>query len=157
MNTILDNEVPQLVVLNGDLITGENTFLENATAYVDMIVQPLAKRGLIWASAYGNHDSGFNISREGIYARERSYPGCMTDKMVHGKSSGLTNYYLPVYPATDGPYAAGEEKPALLLWFFDSRGGNEFQKKDALGNLVGIPEWVNESVSAITNHLRAVL
>jgi hypothetical protein len=147
MNTILDNESPQLVILNGDLITGENTFLENATVYVDMIVQPLVQRGLAWASTYGNHDSSFNISREGIYKRETAYQGCLTKKMVNGNSSGLTNYYLPVYSATGGPYVGGEEQPALLLWFFDSRGGYAFQEKDSQGNWVGIPEWVDQSVS----------
>ncbi|KAI7590558.1 hypothetical protein KC316_g3321, partial [Hortaea werneckii] len=63
MNTILDAESPQLVVLNGDLITGENTFLENSTSYIDQIVAPLVQRDLPWASTYGNHDSDFNISR----------------------------------------------------------------------------------------------
>jgi len=50
MNTVLDVESPQLVVLNGDLITGENTYLPNSTHYVDEIVQPLVQRGLSWAS-----------------------------------------------------------------------------------------------------------
>ena len=50
MNTVLDVESPQLVVLNGDLITGENTYLANSTHYVDEIVQPLVQRGLSWAS-----------------------------------------------------------------------------------------------------------
>jgi len=53
MNTVLDNESPQLVVLNGDLITGENTYLSNSTYYVDRIVQPMIQRGLPWASTYG--------------------------------------------------------------------------------------------------------
>lgn len=53
MNTVLDNESPQLVVLNGDLITGEDTSLSNSTAYLDRIVQPMVQRGLPWASTYG--------------------------------------------------------------------------------------------------------
>lgn len=57
MNEILNAEAQQLVVLNGDLITGENAYLENATHYVDEIVGPLVQRGLSWASTYGNHDS----------------------------------------------------------------------------------------------------
>lgn len=54
MQTVLDNESPQLVVLNGDLITGEDTFKENATDYVDEIVAPLVEAGLPWASTYGS-------------------------------------------------------------------------------------------------------
>lgn len=54
MRTVLDNEPTQLVVLNGDLITGENTFKENSTDYVDEIVAPLVEAGLPWASTYGS-------------------------------------------------------------------------------------------------------
>lgn len=54
MRTVVDDESPELVVLNGDLITGENTFKENATNYVDNIVAPLVEAGLPWASTYGS-------------------------------------------------------------------------------------------------------
>lgn len=54
MQTVLDNESPQLVVLNGDLITGEDTERENSTDYVDEIVAPLVEAGLPWASTYGS-------------------------------------------------------------------------------------------------------
>jgi len=53
MNSVLDDESPQLVVINGDLITGENTYLYNSTYYIDRIVQPMVQRGLSWASNYG--------------------------------------------------------------------------------------------------------
>lgn len=36
---------------------------------------------------------------------------------MNQKGSGVSNYYLPVYP-----YEASTV-PAMLLWFFDSRGG----------------------------------
>lgn len=54
MQGVLDDEAPDLVVLNGDLITGENTIKENATDYVDKIVAPIVKSGLPWASTYGS-------------------------------------------------------------------------------------------------------
>lgn len=63
MQTVLDSETPQLVVLNGDLITGENTFRENSTDYVDVIVSPLVKAGLPWASTYGS-EFGSEVSKE---------------------------------------------------------------------------------------------
>ena len=59
--------------LNGDLITGENAFLGNSTEYIDMMVEPLIRRGIPSASAYGNHDSNFNLSREGIPELERRH------------------------------------------------------------------------------------
>lgn len=54
MRYVLKGESPQLVVLNGDLITGENTFKKNGTDYVDNIVAPLVDAGLPWASTYGS-------------------------------------------------------------------------------------------------------
>jgi hypothetical protein len=141
MNQVLDSESQQLVVLNGDLITGENTFLHNSTDYVDEIVAPLVHRGLSWASTYGNHDSAYNLSREHILARERSYGGnARTKQMVFGREAGVSNYYLPVYPSH------GSHKPCLLLWFFDSRGGFYYQEHNATGGLVGQPDWVDQSV-----------
>lgn len=143
INEILDAESPELVVLNGDLITGENTFLENSTLYVDQIVGPLVERGLPWASTYGNHDYDFNISGNAILARERRWPNCRTTPMVFGPDSGVSNYYLPVY---DNNCAGEDCVPELLLWFFDSRGGFRYREKDATGARVGNPGWVDFSV-----------
>lgn len=142
MNAVLDAEFPDLVVLNGDLITGENTFLQNSSLYVDEIVGPLLQRGLPWASTYGNHDSAYNLSREAIFRRERRWPNAQTQQMVFGREAGVSNYYLPVYSSKNG----FDETPELLLWFFDSRGGNYFQELDRDGNEIPQPNWVDQSV-----------
>ncbi|KAL2814281.1 Metallo-dependent phosphatase-like protein [Aspergillus granulosus] len=144
LNSILDAEArPDLVVLNGDLITGENTFLENSTSYLDQIVAPLVARGLSWASTYGNHDEQYNLSSAAMLARENRYRGSRTRSMVPGREAGVTNYYLPVYgPGIRWPWSA----PKLILWFFDSRGGSYFQEQDSEGNAVPRPNWVDESV-----------
>ncbi|KAL2842154.1 Metallo-dependent phosphatase-like protein [Aspergillus pseudoustus] len=144
LNKVLDAESrPDLVVLNGDLITGENTFLENSTSYVDQIVAPFVARGLPWASTYGNHDGQYNLSSTALLARENKYPGSLTQSMVPGREAGVTNYYLPVYGSgTRRPWSA----PKLILWFFDSRGGSYFQERDDEGNEVPRPNWVDYSV-----------
>jgi hypothetical protein len=141
MNKVLDAESQQLVILNGDLITGENAFLSNSTSYIDQLVQPMLERDLPWASTYGNHDSQFNLSREDILHRERRYPNSLTNQMVLGQSSGVSNYYLLVYPHEDT-----EETPSLILWFFDSRGGFLYQQSSPSGKQIGQPDWVDESV-----------
>ncbi|KAL4868461.1 hypothetical protein BDV12DRAFT_209261 [Aspergillus spectabilis] len=138
INRILDAESPDLVVLNGDLITGENGFLENATVYIDQIAAPLVDRGLTWASTYGNHDHQYNLSAVDLLARENSYPNSRTQRMVTGDNAGVSNYYLPV-SGSDGT-------PKLLLWFFDSRGGGIFQELDESGNNAPQPNWVDSSV-----------
>ena len=149
MNTILDAEpTTNLVVLNGDLITGENVFLPNGTHYIDQIVSPLLTHNLTWASTYGNHDSNYNLSRTALLEREHLWPNSRTTSMVPSPDStaGVTNYYLPVYPPSCTTSAC---RPALLLWFFDSRGGNYFQQSDPeTGEPVPQPNWVDPSVVA---------
>lgn len=143
METVLDAE-PQtdLVVLNGDLITGENTFLENSTDYVDQLVQPMVRRGLTWASAYGNHDNDVNISAALILAREQTYPNARTTQMLSDPDGGVSNYYLPVYPPSCTPSSNSPTAcpPALLLWFFDSRGGFRYNQTTPKTPL---PNWVS--------------
>lgn len=57
---------------------------------------------------------------------------------------GVSNYYLLVWGADEGK---DEEGPVVILWFFDSRGGNCFQELDGDGEKVALGEWVDESVS----------
>lgn len=147
MNAVLASETPQLVVLNGDLITGENTYLHNSTHYVDEIVAPLVQRRLSWASTYGNHDSDFNLSRSGILAREQTYPYALTTSMFQSKDAGLSNYYLPVYTYSGGTNYGNEEVPAVILWFLDSRGGNYYQEASSDGKSVPQPNWIDPSVA----------
>ncbi|KAH8659888.1 Metallo-dependent phosphatase-like protein [Xylariales sp. PMI_506] len=147
INEVLDAEPnTSFVVINGDLITGENTFLENSTTYVDEIVAPLLERNLTWASTYGNHDSQYNLSSEAIFEREHLWPNSRTQKMVTGPNSGVSNYYLPVYGANCTSALGLGCTPELLLWFFDSRGGYMFQELDSSGNQIGQPDWVDTSV-----------
>lgn len=147
MQSVLSTESPQLAVLNGDLITGENTYLPNATHYLDQLVAPLLSAGVPWASTYGNHDSDFNLSRAALFAREKRYRNSLTRAMVRSEdwAAGVTNYYLPVYPS--GKAARRSDVPALILWFFDSRGGNKFQQRSgSSGEPVSEPNWVDVAV-----------
>ncbi|KAK3689280.1 Metallo-dependent phosphatase-like protein [Podospora appendiculata] len=146
INTVLDAEPDTgLVVLNGDLITGENTFRENSSLYIDQIVAPLVAHSLPWASTYGNHDSDYNISRLALLAREAAYPNARTTRMVLNDDAGVTNYFLPVYPSDCRVEPSCT--PELILWFFDSRGGFQYQERNAsTGQRVGQPDWVDHSV-----------
>lgn len=134
---------------DGDLITGENTFLENATKYVDVLVAPLLQHNISWASTYGNHDSQFNLSRELIFKEETKYAQSYTQ---HAPASvaGVTNYYLPIYP----PTSASDQTPLAILWFFDSLGGFPFQTDP---NKETLPEWVQPEVVAWFNATKASL
>jgi hypothetical protein len=138
INNILGTEKPNLAVLNGDLITGENTYLENSTQYLDMIVQPLVEHNIPWASTYGNHDHQFNLNGNDLLGEEKKHALSMTKNMVNLPQAGTTNYVLEV--------KGRNNKPAMLLWFFDSKGGSEFQTTGSDGNPARLPGSVDQSV-----------
>lgn len=135
MTDVLRVEHPDLVVLNGDLITGENTFRENATRYLNQVLSPLVNTQVPWASTYGNHDRDFNLSTSDLLAAEQRYDLSLTQRMVHGDESvvGVTNYYLPIYASQE---AQDTSAPIAILYFLDSRGGNKYQTHDGLPNLI---------------------
>ncbi|KAJ4315873.1 hypothetical protein N0V84_008142 [Fusarium piperis] len=145
---VLDFDTPDLVVINGDLINGEDTYVDNSTHYVDQIVSPMVERNLTWAATYGNHDHNYNINGDDILERERRWTGSRTDKMVNGTNAGTTNYYLPVYASNCT--TPRDCSPELLLWFFDSRGGFYYQG-GAQPNWVhsSVVEWFNETNAAL--------
>jgi len=138
MRDILQFDRPDFVVFTGDLITGD-AILYNSTAFIDTLLTPVVEGGYRWASCYGNHDNGIATTREQIFATESKYSNCYTRNDGTDDLAGLTNYYLPIYRSTQQGNGT-DEKPALILWFFDSRGGfdpNGFK-----------PSTVDESVVA---------
>lgn len=157
INEILSYEDQSLVVINGDLITGENTFPDNSSHYVDQIVGPIVQKNVPWSSTYGNHDSDLNCSRTAILARERQQGPSLayTRSDVDDPNAGVSNYYLPIYPSSDPTGATSA--PSLILWFFDSRGGNYFGELDSDGNRVGQPNWVDASVVSWFRNTSATL
>ncbi|KAF1831167.1 Metallo-dependent phosphatase [Decorospora gaudefroyi] len=146
MNSVLDNEHTDFVVLNGDLISCEWVAPEDANTLIDQIVAPLVDRNLPFGATFGNHDASKTCSTK-----------AMTDHMwsdIKGKSGqklsfttqsvsgdvnqvGWSNYFVPVYSSTGG----GDLK--MLLWFFDSKGGRKY---NPTGDDVSVPNWVDEKV-----------
>ena len=144
MRNVLAQEDPQLVVLDGDLISGEATGRSKSSAYIDDVVAPLVARNVPWASTYGNHDCDVNLHPRRTFDLETRYPNCLTQKAVANPKAGITNYYLPVFSHV----ASNESTPTLLLWFFDSRGGHFPMDGSDAGQPISRPNWVDDSVSA---------
>lgn len=143
MNYILQNEPSELVVINGDLVSGEFTKASNSSKYVHDVVSPLVAEGKLWASTYGNHDSNTNLSpRLDVYDQEKQYPNSLTQRRVFTSTGGITNYYLPVY-SHDAPESS---VPTLILWFFDSKGGSYATNRDKGVSPGPRGDWVDESV-----------
>ncbi|KAI0718345.1 Metallo-dependent phosphatase [Cerioporus squamosus] len=140
MNTVLTSEKPDYVVLNGDLITGENTFRENSTTLIDEVVAPLNKFKIPFSSTHGNHDNEPNITHAEEIRRElRVAPLSYTraaPAWADGQGYGPGTYWVPVYSK------ASDHSPSLILWFFDSRGG--FSEG---ANSTSLPDWVDEAVA----------
>lgn len=144
MRSILSDENAQLVVLNGDLISGDAIHDSDSSEYLHEVVEPLVEINQSWATTYGNHDCQDNLDPlKDIYEQEKQYSTSLTRSDISGTQAGITNYYLTVYPHnnSDGP-------PALLLWFFDSRGGRNASNRDT-GITPGVRgDWVDQSVKA---------
>lgn len=143
MNRVLSSENVQLVVLNGDLISGEVTQSSNSSLYVDRIVAPLVDRGLPWASTYGNHDSEINLDPEEMFHQETKYQNSLTQRSVLGSTAGITNYYLPIFPHE----TSNDSIPLFILWFFDSQGGHYALKENDDGKSTPRQNWVDDTVS----------
>lgn len=73
---------------------------------------------MIVAHTFIDHDSAYNLSSANIYAREKTYKNSLTKNMVQNKNAGVSNYYLEVLSNDKR-----DTTPAMILWFFDSRGG----------------------------------
>ncbi|CCL99776.1 uncharacterized protein FIBRA_01798 [Fibroporia radiculosa] len=139
MRRVLADEEPDYVVLNGDLITGENTFRQNSTHLIDEIVKPLNEARIPFSSTHGNHDNEPNITHMEEIQREQlvaSLSYTRTAPPGVGGESGPGTYWVPVYRRMSDP------TPILILWFFDSRGG--FSPGP---NSTPVPDWVDESVA----------
>lgn len=139
MTSILNTEHPQLVVLNGDLITGEAINRSNSSSYVDRILAPLIDQDVPWASTYGNHESASSLCPRDVFQRESDRRNSLTESMVSDAAAGYTNYFLPVFPQNES------EVPGAILWFFDTRGGTFCP--DAEGGSGTRPDWIDPSVS----------
>ncbi|XPS80164.1 hypothetical protein M3J07_012150 [Ascochyta lentis] len=153
MNSVLDNEHSNLVVLNGDLTSCEFMAPENLTASIDQITAPLVERNMPFAATFGNHDMSKTCSTrimsehmwdnvKGKHGKKLSF----TTSSVPGpyEQVGTSNYYIPVYASAGG----GNPQLSMMLWFFDSKGGRDFRKVDANGKDVPVAGWVDDKVTS---------
>ncbi|KAI1100262.1 Metallo-dependent phosphatase-like protein [Jackrogersella minutella] len=146
---VLEHENSQLVVLNGDLISGYGTTADNATLYLDQIVAPIVNLGLPWATTYGNHDNQDYSRSTDLLRREMEYKNSLTNNMLPDNSqAGVSNYFLQVYPAS-----GNQDVPEVILWFFDSRGGRE--ERDWIDD--SVVSWFKETSSKLTQQYKKTI
>jgi len=147
MRRVLTDEKPDYVALNGDLITGENTFKENSTKLIDEIVAPLNEFKIPFSSTYGNHDNQVNITHELEFERELQIAPLSYTRHAPsgvGGPGGPGTYWVPIYTSKSAT------SPRLVLWFFDSQGGFKTDNTP-------MPDWIDASVAPwIVNEVKAM-
>ncbi|KAJ7635246.1 Metallo-dependent phosphatase-like protein [Roridomyces roridus] len=141
---VLDNEKPNYVVFNGDLITGENVFADNATKYLDQMYAPTVARNVPFSSTHGNHDNTLAINHQEEIDYEQAHYSALshTRSDVGVKPWGSGNYWVPVYAKKT------DVVPAVIMWFFDSRAFTMGKPSDGNGPIPDAANfyWVDENV-----------
>ncbi len=134
MRAVLDDEQPDLVILNGDNITGGcDTPLEMRQA-MNNVAQPMEERGVPWAITFGNHDEDSTptsgVDEEQMLAFYRSYRHNVNGPTARGVT-GQGNSHLLIQ-GTNG-------RPAFNVWLLDS--GRYAPGTLAGQNFHGYPTW----------------
>ena len=121
LETVLELEQPDLVILTGDVSAATDTPLNDAAAAWRLALAPIVRRNLNWACVFGNHDDEGDLSRAQLMAFLQQQPGCMAES---GPSHlpGVGNYVIDlIQPATEtGNRAAKSGQRAARLYFLDS-------------------------------------
>lgn len=132
----LDQEQPDFVLINGDVITGGCETRLAVKQAINNVVWPMESRGIPWAVTYGNHDEDSlpqsGVDEAGMLDFYRSYDYNMNAENIAGVT-GTGNTIVPV--AASAP--SGRE--AFALWLLDS---GRYAPGTINGqNFAGYPTW----------------
>ena len=126
MESILDTEKPDFVVLTGDIVWSKGVSDSNIRKGWTEVTAPLVKRKIRWTATLGNHDSEGTMSRTQIYNMVKSLP--YNSSLPNPKGvSGEGNFCLPIETASN--------KTASALYFFDSHAYTD-------KSLPGTYDWI---------------
>ena len=117
MEKVLDQEKPDFVVINGDVITGGCETRLAVKQAINNVVWPMESRGIPWAVTYGNHDedsfSASGVDEAGMLAMYRSYEYNMNAENIKGVT-GTSNTIVSIGST------AKKNRDAFTLWLMDS-------------------------------------
>ena len=121
LETVLELEQPDLVVLTGDISAATEAPLQDAAAAWQLALEPIIRRGLNWACVFGNHDDEGDLNRAQLMAFLQQQPGCVA-KPGPAALPGVGNYVIDlIHPAaTSAASATAPEHPPARLYFLDS-------------------------------------
>lgn len=109
METVLDNESPDLVVFTGDLI--QPTDKDDPVVMMRQAVESVVLRSIPWAFVFGNHDTEAHITRKDMIEAIAAQPHCIAERGPE-RLTGEGNYVLEL--------ANGDGISKAALYFLDS-------------------------------------
>ncbi|MCK2027767.1 metallophosphoesterase family protein [Microbacterium sp. SSW1-47] len=133
---VLDQEQPDLVVINGDVITGGCETRLAVKQAINNVVWPMESRGIPWAVTYGNHDEDSlpqsGVDEAGMLKIYRSYEYNVNAENTRGVT-GTSNTLLTIGSS------AKKNREAFALWLLDS--GRYAPDALAGQDFAGYPTW----------------
>ncbi|WP_420843621.1 metallophosphoesterase family protein [Jiangella muralis] len=135
MEKVLDSEQPDLVVHNGDNITGGCANATEMRQAMNNVVQPMEQRQIPWVVTYGNHDEDSTpdtgMDEEDMLAFYRSYGHNLNQPSPRGVTgSGTMNLLIR---------GARGQRPVFNLFLLDS--GRYAPSTIAGQDFAGYPTW----------------
>ncbi|KAN0044633.1 hypothetical protein ACTA71_006152 [Dictyostelium dimigraforme] len=97
--TVIENELPDFVILSGDMFSSYNVI--NREKYLilwEMVTRSMRKRNIPWSITFGNHDCEGPLSGREIVKMDQSYSNLsLTQENTDPNIPGITNYNLKIY------------------------------------------------------------
>ncbi|GAA2889637.1 metallophosphoesterase family protein [Microbacterium esteraromaticum] len=136
MEKTLDQEKPDFVVINGDVITGGCETRLAVKQAINNVVSPMEARRIPWAVTYGNHDEDSlpqsGVDEAGMLEIYRSYDFNVNAESTRGLT-GTSNTIVPIASSSR------KNREAFALWLIDS--GRYAPSKINGQNFDGYPTW----------------
>ncbi|MFB4352062.1 metallophosphoesterase family protein [Microbacterium sp. LS_15] len=114
---VLDQEKPDFVVINGDVITGGCETRLAVKQAINNVVWPMESRQIPWAVTFGNHDEDSlpqsGVDEAGMLAIYRSYDYNVNAENTRGVT-GTSNTIVTIGSS------AKKNREAFALWLIDS-------------------------------------
>ncbi|MDR0844960.1 MAG: metallophosphoesterase family protein, partial [Tannerella sp.] len=120
LNTVLEAEKPDFVMLTGDIVTGK-PYKQG----FDMIMEPIVSRKIPWALIFGNHDHEQDMTYEQLATFIEAYPYNTGKMQAVPGVSGYGNYTLEVK-------GRDRQKTEAVLYCMDSHSYSSIGRYDWL-------------------------
>ena len=125
MKTLIDRENPDLIIFDGDTISGEA--INNDSIFKSVIsgvVEYIEEKQIPWMHVFGNHDAEHGYTKEQQQAVYETFDFCIS-KEGDPSLYGCGNYVIPVY-------AHGSDDVKFAIWGLDSGSIISREEKEQL-------------------------